>query len=91
VIALPPVPFAATVTIAEFSPRVTAEMVGAGGFVPATNELHATDAALSPIEFVATTVHVYVRPFDNDVTVSGELTPVFECVVPPVLEVQVTL
>jgi hypothetical protein len=91
VMALPPVPLSPTATIAELLPRVTLETEGAGGFVPATKELDATDAALSPMEFVATTAHVYVRPFDNEVTVSGELTPVLVRVVPPVLDVQVTL
>ena len=91
VIALPPVPFGAMVTIAELSPRATPVIPGAAGVVPARNALDATEAALSPMEFVATTAHVYVRPFDNDVTLSGEVVPVFERVVPPVLDVHVTL
>ena len=90
-IELPPLPFGAIVTTAELSPRATPVIPGAAGVVPARNALDATDAALSPMEFVATTAHVYVRPFDNAVTLSGEEIPVFDRVVPPVLDVQVTL
>ena len=54
----PPVPCGVTATIAELSPRVTLAMDGAAGVVPATKGLVAADATLSPIELVATTVHV---------------------------------
>ena len=57
-IGTPPVAFNETATIAELSPRVTPETVGAAAVVPATKELDATDAALLPIEFVATTAQV---------------------------------
>ncbi len=73
------------------SPRVTVAMDGAAGAVPAMNGLLAADATPSPIELVATTVQVYVRPFDSEATVNGELSPVLERVVPPVVEVQVAL
>ena len=58
VMALPPLPFAVNATIAELVPRVTPVSDGATGTVPARSELDAAEAALSPIAFVAMTVHV---------------------------------
>jgi len=91
VIGVPPVVPGDTATIAALSPRVTPLIAGVPGVVAATKEEEAAEAALSPTVFVATTVQVYVRPFESDVTVIGELTPVFDFVVPPVLETHVTL
>ena len=44
-----------------------------------------------PMPFVAVALHVYVRAFVSDATVSGELSPIFDRDTPPLLEVQVTL
>jgi len=89
VIVLPPFPFAVNATIAELDPRVTPVSDGAAGTVPATKELDAAEAALLAIEFAATTLHVYVRPFDSEATVMGEVAPVVPRVRPPLLERQV--
>jgi hypothetical protein len=85
------VPFAEIVTLAASLPRVIVGWCGAGGAEPASNELDAADAAPAPAELLATTVQVYMREFDSEVTVSGDAAPVFVRVVPPVLDVQVTL
>jgi hypothetical protein len=58
VMALPPLPFAVNATIAVLLPRVTLPMLGAAGTVPATKELEATEAALSPKPLVASTVQL---------------------------------
>ena len=42
------------------------------------------------MEFEATTLHVYVRPFESDPTLTGELSPVRARLMPPSVEVQVT-
>ena len=54
----PPSLFAVKATIAESFPRVTLVRPGAAGVVAATIDADAVDAALLPVEFVATTVHV---------------------------------
>jgi hypothetical protein len=90
VIAMPPFPFAVNATSAELSPRVTLPMLGAAGVVAATNALEAAEAALFAIELLAMILHVYVRAFESDPTVTGELGPVFERVIPPLVDVQVT-
>jgi len=64
---------------------------GATGIVAATKELEATDAALVPITFVAVTVQVYVLALVRDATVIGEDAPANDCVVPPLLDVQVAV
>ncbi len=56
---------------------------GALGDVFGTAEADATDGALSPSTFVATTVHVYVFPFDRLDTVIGDDTPNALPVTPP--------
>src|SRR4051794_27416561 len=58
VMALPPLPFAVNATLAELLPGVTPVRDGATGTVPASSDAEAFDAALSPIAFVAMTVHV---------------------------------
>ncbi len=58
VMAVPPVPLSVNVTLAELLPCVAAPMVGASRTVPATNELVADDAELSPMALVATTLQV---------------------------------
>ena len=85
-IGLPPLPFAVNATMAEFEPRVTPLIDGAAGLVPTMKELDAADAALLAIELLATTVHVYVRPFDSGLTVMGELAPLVERDRPPLLD-----
>jgi hypothetical protein len=89
--AAPPSPPAVKATMPALFPSVTPVMVGADGFVAATNAADAVDAALSPAALVATTEHVYVLPFVNVVTVSGEVAPDADRVVPPSLEVQVAV
>ena len=49
------------------------------------------EGAPSPTVLVATTAQVYVLPFVREPTVMGAATSVFDCVVPPSLEVQVTV
>ena len=90
VIALPPLPFAVNATRAELLPRVTPVRVGASGVRPATNELDAADAALSPTALVAMTVQVYARPVERELIVTGEVAPVVDRVRPPLLDRQVT-
>ena len=87
----PPSLPAVNATIAELLPSVTPETVGADGFVAATKALDAVDAALSPVEFVATTAQVYVLALVNVVTVNGEVAPDADRVVPPSLEVHVAV
>ena len=58
--------------------------------MPATKDDEADEALLLPIEFVAVTVHVYVRPFDSAPTVTGELPLMFNRVRPPLLDVHMT-
>jgi hypothetical protein len=91
VIALPPLPFAVNATIAVLFPRVTPVTLGATGTVPATNEVEAADALLSPKLFVATTVQLYVLLLVREATLIGEDAPDTVCVAPPSLDVQVAL
>ena len=84
-----PFAVALTATIAEFWPRVTLLTVAAVGVAAATNELVAADAALSPNALVATTLQVYVLPLVSELTTIGDEAPVFDCVVPPSLDVHV--
>ncbi len=68
VIALPPVAFAVTVTVAapllygRFIPTSTAETVGACGTVVAVIELDALDSSPVPAAFVPLTLKVYAVP-----------------------------
>jgi hypothetical protein len=89
--AWPPVPFAVNATLTVPLPRVAAPIVGAAGTVPATNELVAADATLVPSVLVAVAVHVYVFAFVSVATVTGEDAPDPVLVVPPSLEVHVTV
>jgi hypothetical protein len=66
-------------------------MVDAAGFVAATNDADAVDAALSPDALVAITEQVYVLALVNVVTVRGEVAPDAERVVPPSLDVHVAV
>jgi hypothetical protein len=86
-----PSPLALRATITELFPRVTPVIVGASGTVAATNEIDASDAPLSPMALLATTVHVYVLEFVSELTVIGELVSVFIRVAPPSLDAQVTV
>ena len=90
-IGLPPLPFDVKATVTELEPRVTLVIDGPAGLVPTMNELDAADAALFAIELLATTVHVYVRPFESELIVMGEPGPLVERDRPPLLERQVTL
>ena len=90
-IASPPSPFDVNVTTAELLPPPTPEMLGADGAVAATKELDAVDAALSPVVFVATTVHVYVFELVNEATVIGEVPCDADWVVPPSLDAHVAV
>ena len=56
--ASPPSPLEAKRTVAELFPRVTPVIVGAAGASPATKDADVSEGALSPYEFVATTLHV---------------------------------
>jgi hypothetical protein len=78
-------------TTPERFPRTTPLMLGAGGLLAATNDVDADDAALSPVEFVATAVHVYVLPLVSEPTVIGDVAPDADCVVPPSLETHVAV
>ena len=88
---LPPVPLAVTATMPELLPRVTPVIVGASGTVAATNDADGVEAAPSPIALVASTVQVYVLAFVSELTVTGEVAPLFDSVVPPSDDVQVTV
>ena len=63
-------------------------MMGAPGEPAGITELDGEDAGPSPVALVAVTVQVYVLPLVRPVTVMGELVPVIEPVVPPLVEVQ---
>ena len=91
VTAAPPSLPAVKATMPALLPSVTPVMVGADGFVAATNDADAVDAALSPDALVATTEQVYVFALVNVVTVSGEVAPDADRVVPPSLDVQVAV
>ena len=54
-------------------------------------KLHWFESALVPTAFVAVTRHVYTLPAVSRATVMGEREPVAERVVPPLLDVHVTL
>jgi hypothetical protein len=87
----PPSAFALKAIVAELLPRVRPVMVGASGTVIATKSSDGSDAALGPMEFVATTVQLYVLPLVSELTVIGEAVSVFDCVVPPSLDAHVTV
>ena len=72
-------------------PRVSPVTVGAPGTVAGTNDPDADDAAPSPTALVATTVHVYVLPFVNDDTVTGDAVSVAVPDTPPSELSQVTV
>jgi len=91
VIVAPPSLFAVKATMPALLPRVTPVTLGAAGAEAATKELEAVEAGLSPVPLVAITVQVYVFAFVSVVTVSGEVAPEAVRVVPPSLEVQVTV
>jgi hypothetical protein len=70
------------------------EIVGAFGTeapTPATNDAEAVDAVLVPMALVAVMVQVYVFAVVSEPTVIGEVVPDADCVVPPLLEVQVAV
>ena len=58
VMALPPVPLAVKVTLAELPPRVAVPIVGALGTFAAVKDVESADHALSPKTLVAFTLHV---------------------------------
>ena len=74
----------------ELEPSTWVVSVGASGTVAATNELEATESALSPKPLVATAVQVYVFVLESEETVTGEVAEVFDWLVPPSLESHVT-
>ncbi len=77
VIAEPPFETGALkVTVACPLPSVAVPIVGASGTVAGTTELETAEAVLVPILFTATTVNVYVVPFESPVIVIGEDPPV---------------
>ena len=77
--------------MAELLPRMRPVMVGASGTVIAVKSSEGSDAALSPIEFVATTTQLYVLPFESEPTEIGVSAPVTACETPPSLESHVTV
>jgi hypothetical protein len=77
--------------MADRLPCDTPLIVGAAGAAAATKELDAVDAELVPAALVATTVQVYVLALVNELTVMGELAPEADCVVPALLDAQVTV
>ena len=91
VTAEPPSEPAVKATLAELLPRVTVPIVGADGAAAATNELDAVDAGLFPVALAAVTVQVYVLALVSELTVSGDEAPDAVRVVPPSLEVHVTV
>ena len=91
VMALPPVAPAVKATDALLLPGVTDVIVGAPGSTAATNELDEAEADPAPTALMDTTEHVYVLPFERPLTVTGELAPLLDRVVPPSLEVHVTV
>jgi hypothetical protein len=56
-------------------PAVTNGCAGASGTVLGTAAADSGEAAPWPSAFDANTLHVYVLPFDNPVTVNGDDTP----------------
>ena len=68
-------------------PAVAVPIVGTPDTVAGVAELLVTDDALVPTAFVAVTVNVYVVPFVNPVTVTGEPLPV--ALNPPMFDVTV--
>jgi hypothetical protein len=86
-----PSAFGVTPIATALEPRSTVVRVGASGTVAAMNELDATESVLSPKPFVATAVQLYVLELVRELTVIGELEALFDCVVPPSLDVHVTV
>ena len=91
VMALPPLLPGEKATVTAFAPKVMPVTVGAPGTETATKLDDAAEAGLVPIGLVAVIEHVYVAPLVSDPTVIGEDPPVPVWVVPPVLDVHVTL
>jgi hypothetical protein len=64
-------------------PATTVGFAGAAGTAFGTTATDGADARPSPLAFVANTVHVYVEPFVNAVTVIGDDVPVAVPGAPP--------
>ena len=89
---LPPVlAGAVNVTVADPETCEMVEIVGAPGTVAATKAVEGAEAALVPTPLVAVTVQVYVLAFVSELTVTGELASDAASVVPPLLDVHVTV
>jgi hypothetical protein len=91
VIVLPPVVPAVKATTPVRLPGVTLVIVGAPGAAAATNDAEAADATLLPIALVASAVQVYVFELVSEPTVIGDVAPDADWVVPPSLDVQVSV
>ena len=90
VIVLPPVAGMLCVTVAVVPECVTVGAFGAVGTVTTMNATDAADAGPAPMPLVATAVQVYVLPFVSVLTVTGDVLEC-DCVVPPLLDVHVTV
>jgi hypothetical protein len=88
-IAEPPVNGGTKVTRMFPVPATTVGFAGAAGTAFGTTDTDGTDGRPSPLAFVANTVHVYVEPFVNTVTMIGDAEPVTVDGVPPSDDVQV--
>ena len=82
-IALPPSAGATNDTATCALAATTVGCAGALGTVLGIATADAGDATPVPSAFVALTVQVYDRPFDNAPTTMGEVAPVAEPVAPP--------
>lgn len=87
---LPPFAPGVKVTTSVWSPRATAVIAGADGWIAATNEL--VDAlAPAPMPLVALTVQEYVLPLVSESTSIDVAVSVTVCVAPPSLDVHRTV
>ena len=82
-IMLPPSAGATNDTVNCPFPTPAVGCAGAAGIVLGTTGADAGDGALVPFAFVAVTVHVYVFPFVNDPTTTGEPGPDADPAAPP--------
>jgi len=88
-IAEPPLNGGTKVTRMLVVPARTLGGAGAPGTAFGTAVTDGADGRPSPLAFVANTVHVYVLPFVNRLTRSGDVVPVAVPVAPPSDDVQV--